>query len=443
MRLPLPLRRFTRQYRDFDAASYQSKFLASATPEDIERMQWERIRHVWSDCVTDVIYYRNLVESGEAPTELKSWEDVRKIPMLERRTLQDRQGEFRRLSGLPDEIRMTGGSTGTPVRIGVRKAEAKVHRIAKLILWQRVGYCPSAKLFLLWGHHHLLGIGYRRILNHAIRKFKDRLLGYLRVDAYSLSPEKCERIAKELLSFKPFGLIGYASALDYLVRSTPSFHAAFGQLNLGFVMPAGEVAPRPDTYQLLERVFRCPVIEEYAGVEFGQVAMRSGDEFETFHDLNYVEASEETSDEANQLLVTSLYDRYIPLIRYAPGDSIIGATRLSHGHVSRFRAVKGRVHDAITLPSGITIHSMAIFHCVHQEQSVLNIQMVLRDDGPVFRLVVDGSDDRSCERRIRERLGSVAPELGSAPIAFVPDVATTRAGKRRWIHDERTGEADK
>ena len=31
-----------------------------------------------------------------------------------------------------------------------------------------------------------------------------------------------------------------------------------------------------------------------------------------------------------------------------------------------------------------------------------------------------------------------APELREAPIDILPDVVTTIAGKRRWIHDERS-----
>lgn len=301
-----------------------------------------------------------------------------------------------------------------------------------------MGYDPSKRLFLIWGHLHLLGTGLRGKANHLLRKMKDSLLKYRRVDAYSLSPSKCHAIAKNILKFKPFGLIGYASALDYFVRSTDPFHEAFGKLGLGFVMPAGEMLPRMDSYDLLRQVFKCPVVEEYAGVEFGQVAMKQNKGlFQVFHDLNYVETRSEPGRN-DQLLVTSLTERYAPLIRYAPGDEISGARHFGHGHIPEFEKVIGRVHDEIQLPGGQMLHSMGVLHCIHQEPAVLGIQMVLRDEGPRLRLAVSNTYDRSCESRIRERFGQLSPELRAIPIDVVSDVTATTAGKRRWIHDERT-----
>jgi len=392
--------------------------------------------------VRDVPYYRQMVQSGQASEHLRSWEDFSHIPVTDRSTLQLRQKEFCRLSGPAHDFRMTGGSTGVPVRLGVWRSEAKFHRVAKLILWQRAGYRPSDKLFLIWGHSHLLGTGLRGRMNHVIRKLKDSLLGYKRVDAYSLSPRRCETIARQLLRFRPLGLIGYASALDYFVRATEPFHEAFGKLGLHFVMPAAEMLPRPDSRQLLERVFRCGSIEEFAGVEFGQVAMREQNSgFQVFHDLNYVEALPGAQPGLARVVLTALYDRYVPLIRYAPGDEISGPQSLSNGHVAAFTRVEGRINDSVHLPDGTAIHTVSMLHCIHQEPSVLNIQLVLEDAGPRLRLVVGVGYDAQCEQRIRHRLADVSPGLSRIPIDQVPDVATTVAGKRRWIHDARTTSA--
>ncbi len=425
---------------DFEAAQTKWEWLTNAEQAEIEKLQWERLQFIWSDSIKNVIYYRSLVQENRAPRELRNWDDVARIPILDRNTLQMKQDEFCRLKQAPNEYRMSGGSTGTPVRIGVWKKEANIHRIAKLILWQRTGYKPSNRLFLLWGHLHLLGSGVRGQINHFIRKMKDHMLGYKRVNAYSLSPEKCEAIARDIIRFKPTGIIGYASALDYFIRTTEKYYGDFQKLGVKFVMPAGEMAPRNDSYALLAHAFQCPVIEEYAGVEFGQVAMRLGDQrFEVFHDLNYVESCPDSDlYNAERLIVTSLYDRYVPLVRYAPGDGISGMTHLNNRHVAAFRRVEGRIHDAVQLGGGTVIHSMALFHCIHQEPSVLNIQLILRDAGPRLRLVVREGYDWPCEQRIRKRLGDVAAELSGIPIELAEDVATTRAGKRRWINDERS-----
>ena len=427
--------------RDYAEAVRLWQDLQPGTSPETTDEQFRRVQAVWQDCTQDVVYYRNLVQGGQAPRELRSWDDFRQIPLIERTTLQEHQHELRRLSGPPDESRMTGGSTGTPVRVGVWREEAHPQRVAKLVLWHRCGYEPAKKLFLIWGHAHLLGSGLRGKWNHAMRKVKDGLLGYRRVDAYSLSPSLCDSFARQLIQFRPFGLIGYAAALDYFVRVTERYHEEFGRLGLGFVMPTSEMPPREDSFDLLGRVFRCPVIHEYGGVEFGQVAMKYAEEpFRVFPHLNYVEAVSDPgiATDASKVVLTSLTRRYIPLIRYAPGDGIADVTCLSNGHVDRFGRIKGRLHDVVQLPDGAVLHSMGVFHCIHQEKSVLNIQLVLADAGMKLRLVVTGQYDQAGEKRIRERLAQISSELGRMPFETVPDVQTTVAGKRRWIVDERS-----
>jgi phenylacetate-coenzyme A ligase PaaK-like adenylate-forming protein len=137
------------------------------------------------------------------------------------------------------------------------------------------------------------------------------------------------------------------------------------------------------------------------------------------------------------LLITSLYRRYVPLIRYQVGDAIEDAQTLPHGHVARFDAIAGRVNDVIVLGSGDAVHSVAVFHCVHQEK-VHNIQMVLRDEGVDLRLVSPETDRAPMEARIRARLAQVHPVLANARFEYLEDLETNRAGKRRWFVDRRT-----
>lgn len=432
------LPRFHKDFKDAGSLleSYQSWDHAGTAG-----LQLARLREVWSDCVRDVPYYSGLVDRGEAPAEIRSWEDFAMIPELNREILQERAPEFVRRSGPPDLTRMTGGSTGNPVHFGVWHREDRVIRLLKLTLWLRAGYRPGDRLFLIWGHSHLLGTGWRRHLNHIKRKAKDMLLGYRRVDAYRLDPARHRVIASSMLRFRPAGLIAYASALDSFVRANASQLDSFRALGLRFVMPCAEPPPKPDSLDLLRNAFGCPVVQEFGGVDFGQVASQYNDEpFIVFPDQNMIEAiPSDDADEGEAVLVTSLYPRYLPLIRYRQGDLIEGVIRDSHGHVRSFQSLKGRINDMIHLTSGVEIHSVAIFHCIHQESSILNIQMVLEDAGPRLRLAtLAGNIAEDVEARVRHRLGQVAPELARVPIESVADVETTRAGKRRWFVDKRS-----
>jgi phenylacetate-coenzyme A ligase PaaK-like adenylate-forming protein len=295
-------------------------------------------------------------------------------------------------------------------------------------------------MFLIWGHSHLLGTGARGKFNHVKRQLADRLLGYRRVDAYRLSPQICAEYAEALIAFQPLAVISYASALDMFARHTERYRDRFRALRVRFVLSTAEPAPQPDTVSRLEDLFDCPVVEEYGGAEFGQVAFKRGaSPFDAYSDLNFVEAIPSAAEDgAEQAVVTALYDRYVPLIRYAVGDALRGCERLAHGHVRRFDAVAGRINDVITLDGGVAIHSVAFFHCVHQEDQVRAIQLVVDDAGIELRLIAGGHDRPGMEARIRRRLAQVHQALGQARFSYVDDLLTTRAGKRRWFVDQRT-----
>lgn len=436
-----PLRTLSpRLRRDIGAATSRRKLLTAANGVDWGARQLLLARERWADAVADVPHYSSLVARGEAPLEIGSWSDFRQIPVLTRRQLQDRPADFIRLSGRPDDFSSTAGSTGTPLRIGVSQSERGLMRVVKLAEWQAFGYTPDARLFVMWGPSYALGSGWRGSVAHFKRQAADCALGYHRVNAYRLSKETCETFAEELIRFRPVGVIGYAAALDLFARYTQAYASRFQALRLRFILTTSEPPPRGDSVAMLSHLFGCPVVQEYGGVDFGQVAFKAADApFDVYSDLNYVEC--ETADptpEAHAVLLTSLYPRYVPLIRYRNADTLLNPVRLSHGHVTRFEAVGGRLNDTFALANGDSVYSLGILHAVHQEAAVYNVQMVLADEGMDLNLVTGEADRHALEARILSRLTKVHPLLAAVRIRYVDDVLATRAGKRRWIVDRRT-----
>ena len=426
--------------RHYAEARLRQSMLASVDDGAWESRQLAAVQRVWADACADVPYYSGLVAAGLAPRDLRGWDDVRRIPQLTRSVLQEQPELFIRRSRPPASYMRTAGSTGTPLAIGMTQTERDLMRVVKIAAWADLGYTPAARMFLMWGHSHLLGTGARGKLNHVKRQLADRMLGYRRVDAYKLSPQICAEYAEALIAFQPLAFISYASALDMFARHTTGYRDRFRALGMRFVLSTAEPAPRADTVSRLEDLFGCPVVEEYGGAEFGQVAFKRGPmPFDVYSDLNFVEAIPSAAEDgAEDVVVTALYDRYVPLIRYSVGDALTGCRRLAHGHVRRFDAVAGRINDVIVLDGGVAIHSVAFFHCVHQEDQVHAIQLVVDDAGVELRLIAGEHDRPGMEARIRRRLAQVHHALGQARFCYVDDLQTTRAGKRRWFVDRRT-----
>ncbi len=97
----------------------QSQWLS---PEELERLQLERFRHLMAHCLQHVPYYRESFRAaGIEPRDVQTMTDFRRLPLLMRRTYQERFPEF--CSGtLPVGMRYaatstTSGTSGLPVEV--------------------------------------------------------------------------------------------------------------------------------------------------------------------------------------------------------------------------------------------------------------------------------------------------------------------------------------
>lgn len=425
---------------DYREAVDYSRRLAEWPEDRIPSMQLENVARLWADAVADIPYYGTLVADGDAPREIRTWDDFRSIPILQKAVIRSRADAFIRRSGPPSRFVQTAGSTGNPLRLGVWSNEGDPIRAAKLVAWVREGYRQRDKVLLIWGHSHLLGTGWRGRINQLKRLVKDSLAGYVRVDAYTLGPRECDHLADLVVSLRPAGIIGYAAALDLVGRTVSARRAALRAAGVKFILSTAELPPKPDSHDLLRDLFNAPVIEELGGVDSGHLAIRrEAGAWQVFPDLNLVEAGFAQEPQGPfPLLVTSLYRRYTPWFRYQQGDLIDSCHVLTNGHVHRFGRLLGRVNDSVEMSDGRSVHSVALFHCIHQEAQILNIQLRLRDTGPALRLVARGPVQEGVEGRIRRRLAQVHPELERVAIEYVQDLEVNLAGKRRWIADERS-----
>jgi phenylacetate-coenzyme A ligase PaaK-like adenylate-forming protein len=425
--------------QDFEKAQGYFNHLNTLDFLEISSIQLGKFQSIWEDCISDVPYYRELVEQGKAPAKISSWEDFYAIPVLDRITVQNNPEKFHRLSTSPDSYISTTGSTGQPVQLGIWKSESNILRIAKLVPWIQLGYTANSSLYLIWGHAHLLGTGWHRYWNHSVRKLKDWFLNYYRVDAYTLDKIKAKQIAQDIIRRKPSGLIGYAAILDLLCLYTQEYHDELRRVGLKFVMSCAEPPPREDTFELIRTVFNCPILQEFGGVDFGHVGFKIDDHpYTLFPDLNILEA--ELGNENNDTcsaLVTTLYRRYVPLIRYQPGDLLTEVVHNQHGFITSFQEQIGRINDMILLSDGTSLHSVALLHCFKEEKSIFNVQLILADNGNEFCLIVQNPLKSEVETNIRKKLEQLHPILKNIPFKYVTDLSTNRAGKRRWIVDKR------
>jgi len=409
----------------------------SAAASDAERAaaQLALLNASWERTADTVPYWAERVRTGELPRRFASLEELsRRVPVTDRATLQ-REGSRMESSERPPELaRITGGSTAEPVQIASWRSEFDFTRFDMWIARAWYGLAPDARLFLLWGHSHLLGSGWRGWLNARRRELSDRLLGYRRFSAYDLGREALRRAGEEVVRFRPDYVIGYSVALDLFAAANADRRDALRAAGVRALLAAAEGFPAPDSEQRLSDLFACPVGMEYGAVETGLVGHTHPDGgYRVFWRTYLVDA--ERVGTHHRLRVTSLYPRRTPLVRYELGDEIdpgAGSPDLVPS-VFRFDRVIGRCNDFVVLDDGFAAHSEVFTHAVRACSAIRSYQVV--QEASALRIVYTAERDLASGEQadIRERLARVHASLGSISIERADAPIRTVAGKTPMV----------
>ena len=397
------------------------------------RIQLERLNAVWRDVRLHVPHYA--AHSREWPERWESLEQFAQcVPGTGRETLQ------KQLKGLvstrrpPELWGATGGSTAQPVQIPRWKSEDAETRACQWVGRSWHGVEPDDRLFLLWGHSHLLGTGWRGWINARRRELDDWLLGYCRFSAYDLRDEAMEAAVRRILEYRPAYIVGYSVALDRLERAASAQRARLHELGIKVVIATSEALPYPDSAERLSDTFGCPVAMEYGAVEaLGIAYMHPEGGYRLFWH-NYL-AEAERRGTRWVLRLTSLYPRSMPLVRYEIGDEI----ELSPGSpdrvvgVTRFERVLGRCNDYVALRDGTLVHSEGFSHAVRTCAAIGSYQAVQVGDD--LRLCFTGERDLTAEELVglRKRLSVIHADLGTIALERVDALTRTIAGKTPMI----------
>lgn len=397
-----------------------------------DAVQLEALNRSWGESLSLSPWARALREQLDLPDRFADWREFEaRVPILGKAELRAAVEAGSRGAMPKSQWRSTGGTTAQPFRFPVFESET---RIASLDIWlgrQRLGVGVGDRLFLIWGHSHLFGSGLRGRLNAWKRQLSDFALGYTRWSAYRLSQDDLRKAGEALLASRARYVIGYSSALDRFARVNEDRAEDFAKLGLKTVIATAEGFPRADSRDLISRVLGCPVAMEYGCVETGPMAYEQpGAGYDVFWRHHRLEL-----DAEGAVVVTSLFPRALPLLRYRVGDLAV-SDEAGPGlvHVS---AIGGRCNDAVPLPDGAPIHSEAFTHAVRDTPGLLAYQIVRHGPGawPSIRYEAGAAIAGEAEDALRRRLGLIAPGLEGIRLEKVAALPASVAGKHRMVVD--------
>lgn len=420
-----------RQIRMRKAISAHQRLYQTAGPER-ERLTLARLNAAWRHSLAGSPWARRLRDRHGLPDVFEDWTQFQaRTPVMDKADLRAVLAEpAGKIPGL--QWRSTGGSTAQPLRFPVFESETQV---ASLDMWtarRRLGIAAGDPLFLIWGHSHLFGAGWRGRVNALKRRLSDAALGYTRWSAYRLSPADLRAAGDALLSSGARYVIGYSAALDRFARANADRAQAFAGLKLKAVIATAEGFPRSDSREAVAATFGCPVVMEYGCVETGPMAYQGleGQVYDVLWASHRLELGP-----AGDLIVTCLYPRALPLLRYRIGD--LASSDEAGPGLTRLTAIGGRSNESVTLPDGVPIHSEAFTHAVRDTPGLLAYQVVRHGDRawPSIRYEAAAGLSDEAETALRRRLGLIAPGMERIAIERATTLPASVAGKHRMVVD--------
>jgi phenylacetate-CoA ligase len=352
-----------RYLREFERTQY----LPAA---ELRRLQWQRLKgllvHAYQQCP---FYRQRFADAGLVPGDLRCLEDLRALPVLEKRDIQE-SGEQMVARNWPrhDLIRnQTGGSTGTPVSFYL-SGDRKCSRAAATLRHNRwAGWEVGDKTAVIWGApRDRPADGWRTRLRGAL------LREPLWLDTAHLTEARLHEFHTALLRYRPRIILAYARSAVLFAQYLATTGATAYQPQA--LATSAEVLEDEDR-ALLERVFGCPVFNRYGCREVSVIASECPAHrgLHTMGEGLFVEietpAGPARPGEMGAILVTDLLNQAMPLIRYRIGDLGTWAEGLcpcGRG-LPRLEKVAGRVTDYLVgsdgrLVSGVFLATYVVAH---------------------------------------------------------------------------------
>ncbi len=418
------------------AIEAERKFYSSQrSPVEIRAYQLQAFNGLWSNISQHVPRYAEAARNGKLPRHFSSWEEFRgAIPISDRAFVRKHLSELSDTRQRADFVRTTGGSTSEPLQLPSWRSELAYSNADAWLARSWFGIDPGDKLFLIWGHSHLLGKGVLGKVNAFRRRIKDALLGYHRWSAYDLGEMAMRHAGEALLRFRPAWVMGYSVALDQLTQVNVDLAKKFADLKLKMAIATAESFPRSNSAERIARTLGCNVAMEYGAVETGAVAHQRRDgRFQVFWRHWFIEGAPSRDIEGTfELFLTSLYPRKFPLLRYRVGD-LISDDPNSEQFDQTFSRVIGRCNDYIALNDGVKIHSEAFTHAVKECAGIDRFQVVQNSSGKIYFRYTGPPRDSAVEGEIQRRLSIVHPELRGVRFECVNSLGQTISGKSRTI----------
>lgn len=371
---------------------------------------------------------------------IREWND---IPIITKKDFQIPLNEriSRGLKPAQLHIHNTSGSSGTPFFFAKDK---DCHAMTWAIINDRFSWHGVNVGSDLQARFYGIPLG-------GYKYFKERIKDYLsarvRFPVFDLSDQK---LSEYLDKFGrcPFTYInGYTSSLVLFARYIISQGLVLNEIcpTLKVVFTTSEVCDEVDR-ALMEKGFGVKVVNEYGAAELDLIAFQDseGDWLVNYESL-LVEVLDQDGNPVNpgeegRVVVTSLYNKAMPFIRYELGDLAVLSDR-QKGAYKILERVNGRINDIAILPSGKKSPGLTFYYISKSllEQGGVIKEFIIRQtaiDLFVFEYVAERPLNSEEKYRVQKAMDMYLEPGLKAVFEHKETINRTKAGKLKHFHSD-------
>jgi phenylacetate-CoA ligase len=407
--------------------------------ERLDALRLERLRSLAASAYEHTLYWRAVMDQqGFSPADLRSLEDLRRFPLLEKATLRERREEMVwRDEGPRLRLIRTSGSTNEALQFYTNSNREAAINAARIRGHRWIGVNKGDREVYFWGSPVELHAQDR------IKQVRDWLVNEPLTNGFEITPERAARYIEDWRRWRPKCIFGYPNSFILTVQIAAKLGIDLTELKRCGVRALcttsemlGEV-----NRKIIGAAFGLPVYDSYGlreaalvGHDCDRFTMHTMDE-QVILEVIHPETLEPTSGEG-ELVVTSLISRAMPVIRYRTGDIVtLSDEPCPCGRSLRSLVISGgRIADFVVTDKGKWVAGYFIIYICRSVPGVVKFQAIQERPGEVrVLLVTDGHFPADGCERVRRAVQARLASDDRIDVEVVEDIPPAPSGKYRPV----------
>jgi len=314
--------------------------------EQIAALQVERLRDLAATAYEHSPYWRSVMDEHRiTPAAIRSLEDLRRFPLLEKATLRERREEMVwREEGPRVKMIRTSGSTNEALQFYTSSSREAAINAVRIRGHRWIGVNKGDREVYFWASPVELRTQDR------LKRLRDWLVNEPLTNGLEITPERVAQYLEDWVRWRPACIFGYPSSFLLTIQMAEKAGIDLKELKrrgTKALCTTSEMLGEVNRKTISE-AFDLPVYDSYGlreagliGHECNRFTMHTNDEHVILETIN--PQTLELTEGEGELVVTSLISRAMPIIRYRTDDIVM---------LSRERCPCGRSLDRIEISGG-------------------------------------------------------------------------------------------